>query len=938
MKPLFSFSLIWCLFLSSLTPILAQNAPAKPDMDPAWVTGTLPNGMRYMIRPNEKPANRLELRLVVNAGSMQEDDDQQGLAHYLEHLAFNGTTKFPENEMVKYLESIGVGFGGDLNAYTSFDETVYRLRVPTEDPEIVAKGFLILSEWASQISNTDEAIEAERGVIIEERRGRRGAQQRVRDQQYPVMFPGSRYANRLPIGTLEVLENFDFDRLRAFYREWYRPDTMTVVAVGDLDVQETQKRIATLFSGVKAPENPRPRIAYPHPPHKETMVGTFTDPELTGSEVMIMWKMPPMPIRTEGEYIPAVKGQLIADMLSQRLAELSQRPDAPFLEGGAYRGGYTRGGDVYLLYASVKDEEGAYTLAAESLLAESERARQFGFTAQELERAKARRLSRLEKAFQERNTTASDVHAQQAIRYALEGDWMPGIERELELNREILPGIEVATLQTLLDSWITEENRVIMAEGPSRDGKDHLPEDAALLALLDTIQHVKLLPYTEADLDRPLVPVMPKPGTVVKKEVREELGLHTWTLSNGVKVLLKPTDFKQDEILLQAWSPGGIQRYSDEMYRHAMLAGGAGQAMGLGDFSVVDLRKKLAGKLVTVSPFMDGEREGFDGAASPADFETMLQLIYLNFQAPRIDQEAFEAYRIRLRESVKNRQADPRTEFRDLITATINQHHPRMKPLSLEDVDGLDMEKAVAVLSDRFADASDFTFLFTGNVDLEAMEPLVATWLGGLPAGGRIEESVYAEVDRPKYEIRQTMKKGLEPISQVHMFWFFDDFEYTYANRHQVQSMSSALRVRLREVIREEKGGTYSISMGPRMEHRPDERIQLQVIFGCDPDKVDSLVEAVHEVIAEFTDKDLDESYLNTIRETQRRRREVDLKQNSFWDSVIPFYMWNGEDPGIIFDFEDYVKKIDATYVREMAKTLFATPNRAVIVLLPGEE
>ncbi len=925
------------LFFFSLLalPVPAEN-PAV-DLDPAWTGGTLKNGIRYLIRKNDRPANRLELRLVVNAGSILEEDDQRGLAHYLEHLAFNGTTNFAKNDMVKFLESLGVGFGPDLNAYTSFDETVYKLRLPTENPETVEKGFLILSDWASEITNSDEEIEAERGVIIEEWRGRRGAQQRVRDQQYPVMFPGSRYATRLPIGTMDVLENFEFDRLRQFYKDWYRPDTMTVVAVGDLDVEKTKQRIETLFADKTGPEHPRPRKAFVHPEHQETKVGVFTDPELTGSEVLIMWKMPPTPVRNEEEYLPAVKGLLVTDMLNQRFRELTQRPDAPFLEAGAYRGGYTRGGDVYLLYASLKDEKGAYTAAAEALLAESERARLHGFTDQELARAKARRLRRLETAFQEKETTSSDAHAAQAIRHALEGDWMPGIERELDVNRAFLPEVGTKELKALLNSWVGEENRVIMAEGPSRDDTDFLPEEKDLLAVFDTVGDPTLDPYEEASLDRPLVGVDIEAGTMVTKDVREDLGLHMWTLSNGVKVILKPTDFKQDEILLQAWSPGGLHQYDDATYRQVQMAAGAVQAMGLGEFSAVDLGKKLSGKLVSLSPFIDGEREGFDGGARPADFETLLKLIYLNFQEPRADAEAFEAMRGRLRESIRNRLADPRSQFRDMVSSTINSNHSRLEPMTLEEVEALSMERMRSVFQERFSDASDFTFMFTGNLDVEAVEPLVLTWLGALPSTERKEESVFLNVDRPEHYVRREMKAGLEPISEVHMMWFQDDFTYDYANRHMVQSMAGALRIRLREVIREEKGGTYSISMWPQMEHRPNERVQLRIVFGCDPDKVEELIEAVYEVVEEIKTKDLDESYIKTVQETQRRRREVDLKENSFWDSVIPFYFWNGEDPAVVLEFDQFVQKITPAYIRETAARMFDTEDHTVIILRPGE-
>lgn len=911
--------------------------PAGPT-DPAWTHGTLENGIRYFIRPNGKPENRQELRLVVDAGSVLEDEDQRGLAHYLEHMAFNGTTHFAKDEMVKYLESLGMAFGPDLNAYTSFDETVYKLRLPTDEAETVEKGYLVLSDWASEIIASDEELEAERGVIIEEWRGRRGGRARVRDQQYPVMFPESRYAERLPIGTLEVLENFEFDRLRDFYGEWYRPELMSVVAVGDLDVEETRRKIETYFADIEAPEEARERKEYTHPPHEETMVGVFSDPELNSSDVALMWKMPPMPVRNREAYLRSINASLITEMLNVRLSEKAQTSDAPFLSGGAYRGGYTRGGDVFMLYAEVEDGEGAYTRGAEVLLAEALRAARHGFTEAELARVQGRTLRELEKKVKERDTTESAVHAGEAVRHALTGEWMPGIVAELELHREWFPQVTPEKLQTLLDSWMTEENRVIMATGPSTEGETRLPSEEELRGVYDRVDPAGLEPYEEADLDRPLVAEAPEPGEVVEKEVREDLGLHVWTLSNGVRVILKPTDFKEDQILLNAWSPGGSNAYDDDRALQARVASQALSAMGLGAFSAVDLGKKLSDRMVSVSPVIGGAREGFSGGASPEDLETMLQLVYLHFQEPRRDAEAFEAMRNRLRAKVRNRLAEPRTRFRDMVSATLNLYHPRRLPMTPEEVDALDVEAVLEVIRDRFAHAGDFTFLLTGNLDPEAVEPMLAQWLGGLPAAGEDEEPTFLETGFPRHHTQRTMTAGVEPISEVHMVWFQDDVEYTYATRHEVSSLAGALRIRLREVLREEMGGTYHTSVVPDIQHRPTPRVALRIVFGCDPDRVDDLVEGVYGVVEEMKTETLEASYPQTVRETQRRRREVDMRENRFWDSVIEFYLWNDEDPGILLEFEEYVKKIDADYLRSAARRFFEVPDHAVFILKPEED
>ncbi len=920
-----------------LFTLLTSFLFAEGLQDTKWVSGELENGFRYLIRQNEKPEERAELRLVVNAGSVLEEDDQQGLAHYLEHSAFNGTEHFEKNELVRFLESLGMGFGPDLNAYTSFDETVYMLTVPTGDQEVLEKAFLILSDWAGRIQNTDEALENERGVIIEEWRGRRGGRARIRDQQYPVMFARSRYAERLPIGTLEVLQNFEFDRLRDFYRDWYRPELMSVVAVGPLDVEQTREWIDQYFSDLTGPDDPPERTVYEHPFHEETKVGIFSDPELTSADVTMIWKHPPEVVRSEEDYIQNIHASLAINMLNQRMQELTQKRDAPFLQGGAYQGSYTRGGNVYYLYASVKDEPGAYVEAALALLRESERALRHGFSEGELSRAVSRRLRSLEQAYNERNTTESGNFAGEAVTHALTGTFVPGIERELEINRRVLPGIELEAIQSLFSDWIRDENRVIMATGPSHAHGTRLPEEEELLAVYETIADEDIEPYEDGISDQPLVSELPEPGEIVDRVSREDLGITTWSLSNGVEVTLKPTDFKQDEILLEAWRVGGTQTASVDQWNHARLAASAASAMGMGPFSSVDLQKVLSGQLVELSPYLNPDREGVTGAASPQDLETLLELVYLRFTAPRVDEEAFAALQNRLRESVRNRLADPKAEFSDLVSQSLSLHHPRTRPLELEDVDALDPEEALAFFQSRFGNAHDFHFLFTGNLDPETFEPLAEQWLGALPSAEKESEPGYFGTGYPEYYLKRQMRKGLEPIAQVRMVWTVPSFEWSYPSRHNIHSLVAAMRIRLREVLREDQGGTYHVSVWPGLEHRPASRAQLSIAFGCDPSKVEELMGSVEALIEELRTEPLDESYAQTVRETQRRRRETDMRQNSFWTYILSFYDWHGEDPGVVLEFDDFVSGVSPESLLETAAWLFDTPHRADFVLMPDD-
>ncbi len=904
--------------------------------DGAWVTGRLENGLRYFIRPNGEPENRLELRLAVNVGSVLEEEDQRGVAHFLEHIAFNGSEHFERNELVTFLESLGVGFGPDLNAYTSFDETVYQLRLPTDVPEAVEKGFLILSDWAGRVTNADEAVEAERGVVIEEWRGRRGAQARVMDQQYPLLFGGSRYAERLPIGKLEVLQAFPPQRLRDFYRDWYRPELMSVIAVGDLDVEETRARIEELFGALKGVEGGRERTEYTHPLQGGTEAGVFSDPELTGSEVSVFWKMPPRPALTEQAYRDRIREAVVADMLSQRLREMTQQADAPFLEAGAYRGGYTRGGDVYLLYASVKDESGAHLRAARTLLEESERARRHGFSQGEMERAAARRLREVEREYQERESTPSDVFIREMVRHALTGEYLPSREKDLELHREVLASLQVEALQDLFRSWTGPENRVILAEGPSRDGETRLPEPEALKALFAEVEAREFAPYEDGVSDQPLVAQVPVPGKVVAREEIPELGVWVWTLSNGAKVMLKPTDFKRDEVLFRAWSPGGTNAVPVEELPNARPAAAVARAGGLGVFSAVDLEKKLAGRLVSMAPRIGADQDSLQGSASAADLETLLQLVYLTFMEPREDVAAFDALRGRMREEVGNRLSDPRAEFGDLVAQSLTGGDPRQAPPTLADVEALDMSAALSFFRGRFATASDFHFLFVGSFSPEAVEPWMCQWIGSLPAGPADPRLHLAE-PWPRHELRRVMRRGVEPVGQVIMAWTLPEFDFTFARRHALRSMTAALNIRLREKVREKLGGSYHVSIAPDIRAYPEARARVMVQFGCDPARVEEMIGAVEGVVAAATEELLPAHYVQTVQETQRRTREVDLRENAFWAEVLPFYEWHREDPRHLLELETYIEKVTAESIREEARKAFLTPDRSVFILLPAD-
>ncbi len=567
---------------------------------------------------------------MVKAGSVLEDEDQLGLAHFVEHMAFNGTEHFEKQELVDYLEGIGMRFGPDLNAYTSFDETVYMLMVPTDSAELVATAFQILEDWAHGQVFDHEEIDKERGVIVEEWRLGRGAGARIRDQQLPVLFQGSRYAERLPIGKPEVVENFDYETLKRFYRQWYRPDLMAVIAVGDFEAETIEELIHRHFAGIPMPDIAPERPTFPVPDHEETLFAIATDPEATFNSVAVYWKQQAREVGTLGAYRQSIVEALYNRMLNFRLFELTQQAEPPFIGASSSQGRFIGSKEVYVLGAGV--QENRHERALEVLLTEAQRVARHGFTETELEREKRELLRFLQQAYDEREKTQSSGYASEYARAFLYDEPIPGIAFEFGAHQRLLPSVRLEETNRLAREWITESNRVILVDGPEKEGAE-VPGEAELLAVFAAVEAAGIEAYVDVATEAPLVPIVPEPAEIIEIEELEEIGVQRWTLANGVRVLLKPTDFKDDEILFNGWSPGGTSLASDRDYVAAMTASTVVFRAGVGEFSLVDLQKKLAGTAVRVSPSIGSLYEAIGGSASPSDVETMFQLIYLYFTA-----------------------------------------------------------------------------------------------------------------------------------------------------------------------------------------------------------------------------------------------------------------------------------------------------------------
>jgi zinc protease len=912
-------------------PAEAVNLESSIPLDSAVASGTLKNGLRYFVRVNQKPEKRAELRLAVNAGSVLEDDDQRGLAHFTEHMAFNGTTHFKKQDLVYTLESMGMAFGPEINASTGFDETVYRLTVPTDSAGALETGFLVLEDWARGIAFDPEEINKERGVVVEEWRQGRGADARMQDKQYPVLFQGSRYAVRLPIGDKGAIESFRPEALRRFYGDWYRPDLMAVVAVGDFEPSAVMDLIRRHFEAIPAPVKPKPREVFPVPDHAGTLFAIAWDTEATGSDIGVYFKSARTPENTVADYRRIIVENLFDAMMNERLVELIRRPDPPFLYAVSGKGTLVRSKGVYYLGAGVKDN--GIERGLKVLFAETERVRRHGFTAGELGRAKAELLRGLEKAYAESNKTESSRFASELVRLFLNGEPAPGIAWELRLSQDLVPGISLEEINRLPGEWIADANRVVLVDLPDKPGVAK-PTEKDLLAAIASVRADSIAPYNDDVLNQALVPVKPLPADIVKTKTNPLLGTTEWILSNGVRVVLKPTDFKNDEIRFTAFSPGGNSLVPNSYDVAAATAVSVVKEGGAGAFNAVQLEKKLAGRSVSVAPFIGLLTEGISGNASPRDVETLFQLVYLYFTAPREDSAAFASVRERMRGMLENRSQRPESAFQDTLQVTLARHHRRARPWSAAMLDEMNLAASLAVYRDRFADAGDFTFVFVGAFHPDSLRPLVQAYLGGLPTLGRKERWMDLGIRPPGGVEEKTVRRGLESKGRVAIV-FTGPFDASMKNNRRLDAVAGFLRIRLRDRLREDLGGTYGVSVSPSVSRYPREEYSLSVSFSCSPDRIGELSRRVFGEIDSLKAAGPKSSELAAVREILRRDHEVEVKANGYWASALSNAYFNGEDPRHLLEVTDWIRELTKEDIRGMAREVFNTKRYVKVVLLP---
>ncbi|MCC7031854.1 MAG: insulinase family protein [Acidobacteria bacterium] len=914
-------------------PVPAELALDRPlPVDAAVRTGQLPNGLTYFIRQNGRPAARVSLRLAVNAGSLQEEPDQRGLAHFLEHMAFNGTRNFEPGELVTFLESIGARFGPHVNASTSFDETIYMLDVPTDREGYVDKGLLALHDFASGMLLLSEEVEKERGVVLEEWRGRLGASSRLMDKQLPVLLQGSRYAERLPIGTPEVIKGAPRERLAAYYERWYRPDQMAVIVVGDIDPAAAEKMVRARFDDISRRTTPAPAVDRQVPPHAETLYSVATDPEAQGWTVTLSFKSEAEQQRTVGDYRASLVRQLIGEMIDPRLREIARRPDAPFL--GAEAGIDTFGRTLQIFEIGAAVPESGLAAGLEAVLLEARRVREFGFSEAELDRARRALLAFYERAYTERATTESPRYAGEYVRHFLEAEAIPGIEFEYRLASTYLPTVTVEEASRVARRLVTDENRVVLAVAPEKKDAPG-PTVDSLKAAVARASSATIEPWADPTAGRTLVENPPSGGTVTATRTIADLGVTVLTLSNGVEVWMKPTDFKNDQVVFSAYALGGTSRAPEEDFHGAEMVTSLVGVGGMGGFSPVDLSRMLAGKIAQASPRIGTYTQEIGGSATPRDIETALQLNYLAFTAPNLTAETLELLRRRLGAMLENQAQNPRAVFGEKVSLVNTSNHYSAKMITSADLPGMKLDAMQRFYRERFANAADYTFFFVGAFQVGELTPLVARWIGGLPSTGR-KTAAFKDmgVRFPDGVVREEVRKGKDPASQT-VISFFADAGSDEFEMHRVRAAGNILGIRLREILREELGGTYGVSVGYETSLPLPGYGAVVIQFGSAPENVEKLTGAVFAEVERLKAQGPSADDVNKVKEMEKRDLETNARQNNYWLGSLQTVHLYGWDPTGILRRPQRTESLTPEILHGIFKKYFPMNRYTVVTLKP---
>lgn len=927
-----SFSLLVGLFFSLSAQQINWDEPIP--VDPNVRIGKLDNGLTYYVRENNKPEEKIELRLVVKAGSILEDEDQLGLAHFMEHMGFNGSTNFSENELVSFLQSIGVEFGADLNAYTSFDETVYILPIPLNKPENLETGMQVLADWAFGALLQEKAIDDERGVVIEEWRTGQGADQRLRDRYFDKLLYNSRYAERLPIGKVDVLENFEYESLRRFYRDWYRPNLMAVIATGPVPQDDLVSLIDKYFGSQENPAEAPERTYFDVPGHKETLVAIETDPEVPFINVQMIIKHEEKITRTIGDLRKSLIQSAYTGMLNQRLEEIQEQPDPPFLGAGIGYGSFLGKADAFTMGLAVAPEK--IMEGFKTVLRENERVSRHGFTPGELERYKKNYLASQERAYNDRDKVESGSYVNRYVNHFLEESPIPDAEFRFGFAQFVLPTITVEEVNAVGKEMFIDENRVIIITGPEKEEIQY-PVEVEILAAIAEVEAEELEPYEDNITAEALISSLPAPGPVLAEERDEELGTVTFTFANGLKAVIKQTDFKNDEILMSATSKGGTSLYDEENIWNTSFTSTLVGLGGVGEFSSTDLQKVLSGINANVSPSIGTYTQGMSGSSTPKDFETMLQLAHLYFTAPYKNTNFFESFKATQKVQMASIMASPDYQFQIKLNDILTQGHPKGRALPTEEeIEALDLDRMMEIYKERFADASSFTFTFVGNIDPQEAKPLLAQYLGSLPSLNRDEEGKDLGIRPPSGYVEEVIRAGQDDKAQVVML-FSDETDYSLQEAQVISQLGEILSIKLIETLREEIGGVYGVGANGSLSKTPYSSYRFNIQWPCAPDNVEVLTEAAWREIEKIKENGPTAEDLSKVKETKKRQLTENKQRNGYWMGQLSSVATGEYGKELITEIETRIDDVSAEDIQRAAQKYLSKDQYIRVVRLPEE-
>lgn len=921
------FYISFTLCIGFLT-LSAQSIP----LDPTVTTGKLANGLTYYIKQNNKPENSAQLYLVNKAGSVLEDDDQQGLAHFMEHMNFNGTKNFPKNKLVDYLQKAGIAFGADLNAYTTFDETVYMLPIPTNDSKMLSKGLDILRDWAAEATLASDEIDKERGVVLEEARLRKGKDDRMSRQYFSSMMNESRYADRLPIGKDEILKNFSSETIKRFKNDWYRPNLQAIIIVGNINVKETEKLLREKFSNLKNPKNERTRPFYQIALKGTNQYTAVTDDEQANTRLQIMFKHKDSPVITEADYINAVKKSLFNQMLSERRSEIvSQEPEPAYTNMGASIQPLLGGVDMFTFTVDAK--KGKLKESFFQTWNLIEKIKRFGFTQKDLTIAKESYLRGMESQWNEKRNAPSTAYVKEYQNNFLKNEAAPGIEWEYTFIKSKMPSISLEDINGIAAEYLQDKNRDVLILAPSKE-KNALPSEVTILDWMAEIHNEDNTPFKDVEVNKPLMAILPVPGTVIATRNYPELNTTELTLSNGVKVVLKPTDFKNDEIGFSAYSPGGTSLYDDKDFYNAFNTGAMISQFGIGDFNPTELSKKLNGKIVGVNSNISERSEVINGNAAPKDLETALQLVYLKFAHPRKDAVLFKNIINKSKENIANRYSDPVNVFSDTISSVMGNYNYRSEPPTIKKLDELNLDKIYDIYKERFNDASGFTFVFVGNFDVAQITPLLNQYLGSLPSLYKKEKARDLDIHIPRGKLIKKVYKGVENKATIRLV-ASGDYEYNSINNLYLKALGEILQMRLLKELREAEGEVYSPSIQTIYNKEPKNRYAMIINFGCAPQNADHLISLVEIEMKKILTSGVTKDEIEKFKTAYAKNLDLALKENGFWLTYLSSQSQNHDDIYEVNKAKSNLDKVNESALKTAAQIFLSTNNLITFELLP---